>query len=229
MPSLCNSDLSYLNIIEQQSTTCIYSRAQNIASRNLCAMVIDCYWLWYLYLIIVYRQYDKLFIVCCLVMMEWGWRMRRLSTILTHLKRSIPSFSCLSGKHVILVFSCSLPPKPTLSIAPPPRPPAFLFSIHLSFPLSLGLSTRWVTGLLMAGAECLVLQTLSSTNTWRKVIQTDQTWWCWNFPPSSLAVPRCIQTVINTVSTTEWRHFVLIVDVMILKAARSDKSNEWCF
>lgn len=156
--------------------------------------------------------------------------MRRLSTILTHLKRSIPSFSCLSGKHMILVFSCSLPPKPTVSIAPSlSRPPAMLFSIHLSFPLSLGLSTRWVTGLLVSGAKCLVLQALSSTNTQRKVIQTDQTWWCWNFPPSSWAVPCCIRTEINTVSTTEWRHFVLIVDVMILKATWSDKSDEWCF
>lgn len=95
----------------------------------------------------------------CLVFGHDGKRrMRRLSTIVTHLQRCIPSFSGLSGKHMILVFSYSLTQKPTVSIAPPPpSSPALLFFIHLSFPLSLGLSTRWVTGLPVSGAKCLVL------------------------------------------------------------------------
>lgn len=104
-------------------------------------------------------------------------------------------------------------------LTPPPTPPSDWRAVfHASVFLSLGLSTRWVTGLPLSGAKYLVLQALSSTNTQSTVIQTDQTWWYWKFPPSSRAVPHYILRKITTISTTEWWHIVIVT---LLKATWS--------
>lgn len=70
-----------------------------------------------------------LFVCCCLVVMEWGRSISRSSTILTHLKTSTPSLSCLTDKHMITVFAFLLPPSVCGAPSPSTRLAVFYPSV----------------------------------------------------------------------------------------------------